>query len=276
MTTFFSCFLYAQSGLNITQGDRVDRDGYVTIGDEDGSHLALSTNDIQPKFDSDYSSLFINFFGGDVQIGNSDGIFYNSVLNSVGIGISEPDSKLHVYGSTDASLSSNGLLMVGEGEHTNNIILDNNEIMARNNGSGSSLFINRDGGDVVFFGNSTGSFIIHDLPMGDKSNLQYESSSGKFFYDNSSRRYKENIAPLKDDWTKILRAQPVTYTRPGNPSQWEYGYLAEEIDSIGLTSMVGYDSTGKPEDVRYDKMVIYLVEILKKTSKDKLKLFGLK
>lgn len=135
--------------------------------------------------------------------------------------------------------------------------------MARNNGSASSLFINRDGGNVEFFGVGNGDFKVHGLPFGDRSNMQYESSTGKFFYDNSSRLYKENITTLHDDWSKILQVRPTTYTRPGNEERWEYGYIAEEIDAIGLTTMVGYDAEGNPEDVRYDKMIIYLVEMLK-------------
>ena len=37
---------------------------------------------------------------------------------------------------------------------------------------------------------------------------------------------------------------------------WEYGYMAEELDSLGLTAMVGYDEEGLPDDVRNDKLVL--------------------
>ncbi len=99
--------------------------------------------------------------------------------------------------------------------------------------------------------------------IGDKKNMQYNSSTGEIGYDNSSRRYKNNISTLEDDWKKILLTRPVRYTRPASPDHWEYGYIAEEIDSIGLHNLVGYDAQCQPDDVKYDRMVIYLTELVK-------------
>ncbi len=261
---YLTSVLHAQSGLNVDHGTSATEDGWLTIGSEDGTHLAIDPEVIQSKFGSNYGNFFINFYGGSVGIGALTGgyIYYNSNLQSTGVGTQLPDARLHVAGTTDASLSSNGLLLIGE-DNTANLILDQNELMARDNGSASTLYLNRDGGNVEVFGVGNGSFYVHGLPFGDHGNMQYNSSTGQFYYDNSSRRYKEKITTMKDDWSKILETRPMTYTRPDNPDRWEYGYIAEEIDSIGLTSMVGYDSEGKPEDVRYDKMIIYLVEMLK-------------
>jgi hypothetical protein len=44
---------------------------------------------------------------------------------------------------------------------------------------------------------------------------------------------------------------------------WEYGYIAEEVDSIGLTNLVTYDTTGLSNGVNYEKMVLYLTEMVK-------------
>lgn len=234
------------------------------VGDETSLHTKINYNYIEAKRGNSNETLFLNFSGGGVRIGSDGGyIRYNSILDATGIGVLDPEARLHIAGNTDASLSTNGLLMVGNNSSTENIIIDANEIMARNNGSASTLYLNRDGGNVEFFGVGAGSFRVHGLPFGDFSNMQYSPSSGTFYYDNSSRRYKENIKTFKDDWRKILEVRPATYTRSGAPDRWEYGYVAEEIDSIGLTSMVGYDTEGNPEDVRYDKMIIYLVEMLK-------------
>jgi len=99
--------------------------------------------------------------------------------------------------------------------------------------------------------------------IGDKKNMQYNSTTGEIGYDNSSRRYKIKIQSLADDWTKILQVRPVQYTRPRSPEHWEYGYIAEEMDSLGLSNLVGYDAEGLPDDVKYDRMVLYLTEIIK-------------
>ena len=114
-----------------------------------------------------------------------------------------------------------------------------------------------------------GRLFAHTLQnIGDQKNMQYNSTTGEIGYDNSSRRYKRNIKTLEDDWEKILQTRPVQYTRPASPEHWEYGYIAEEIDSIGLTNLVGYDIEGMPDDVKYDRMVIYLTEILKMHQKE--------
>ncbi|MBP9879676.1 MAG: hypothetical protein WBP31_05725 [Chitinophagales bacterium] len=66
---------------------------------------------------------------------------------SLGIGTSTPDVKLHIEGGTDAELASGGFGVFGSTTSLN-IAMDNNEIMARNNGATSTLYLNNDGGDV--------------------------------------------------------------------------------------------------------------------------------
>lgn len=64
-----------------------------------------------------------------------------------GIGTESPLSKLHIEGGVDASNTTHGYFMTGPVTSTN-IIMDNNEIMARNNGEASYLYINHNGGTV--------------------------------------------------------------------------------------------------------------------------------
>jgi hypothetical protein len=66
----------------------------------------------------------------------------------VGIGTTSPQTKLHIEGGSDASLGGGGFLMIGS-ESTTNIVLDNNEIIARNNGNPAKLYLNRESENVV-------------------------------------------------------------------------------------------------------------------------------
>jgi len=70
---------------------------------------------------------------------------------NVGISSSTPSAKLHIEGGSDATLTSGGHIITGstEGE---NIVIDNNEIIARDNGVASQLFINKGSGETVFGG----------------------------------------------------------------------------------------------------------------------------
>jgi len=71
---------------------------------------------------------------------------------NVGIGINSPGAKLHVAGGTDALLSGGGYIVTGN-LAADNLVIDDNEIMARNGSSAdgsSTLYLNKGGGDINF------------------------------------------------------------------------------------------------------------------------------
>jgi hypothetical protein len=66
---------------------------------------------------------------------------------NVGIATTTPLSRLHIASGADASLTTNGFMMLGS-ETGGNIVIDNNEVIARNNGVASTLFLQNNGGQV--------------------------------------------------------------------------------------------------------------------------------
>lgn len=66
----------------------------------------------------------------------------------VGIGTGFPAAKLHVVGGTDTAPTGGGFAVFGSTTSTN-ISIDNNEIMARNNGAVATLTLNANGGDIA-------------------------------------------------------------------------------------------------------------------------------
>jgi len=76
-----------------------------------------------------------------------------------GIGTITPAVRLHVEGGTDTELNGGGFIVTGSTASTN-ISIDNNEIMARNNGAASTLYLNHAGGPVHIGQGSGGTGIL--------------------------------------------------------------------------------------------------------------------
>jgi hypothetical protein len=104
---------------------------------------------------------------------------------------------------------------------------------------------------------------VTNLPTTTMSANAYIDSAGRLCKVTSSRRYKEQIQPLKEDFTKILLLEPKQYLRRGEGPDREFGYIAEEVEAAGLKGLTVYDNQGRPDAVDYPRMVIYANEVLK-------------
>ncbi|MDD5593456.1 MAG: tail fiber domain-containing protein [Candidatus Margulisbacteria bacterium] len=95
--------------------------------------------------------------------------------------------------------------------------------------------------------------------------LTINPTTGDVYYTNdgnSSKRYKDNIQPLNDDFYKILQAKPKTFTYKDTGNK-DIGYIAEDIDELGLKNLVIYNKDGQPDALKYDKIPLYILEIVK-------------
>lgn len=95
------------------------------------------------------------------------------VQGSTGIGINNPETKLHIAGGNDAEVSGGGYMTLGSTSSTN-IVIDSNEIMARNNASTSTLYFNADGGPVGL--RTTPGGISHDVNITGSQKLDVGAS----------------------------------------------------------------------------------------------------
>ena len=78
---------------------------------------------------------------------------------------------------------------------------------------------------------------------------------------SSSKRYKENIRGLEVDRENILQLNPVRFDwkTTGEP---DIGLIAEEVEKA-IPDLVVYDNEGKPDAVKYDKISLYLLGLVK-------------
>ncbi len=140
------------------------------------------------RFDSDSYRIYAGGTGG-----------VGSVLTAlesgkVGIGTTTPDQKLVVNGGSDVTVSSGAYIQTGLTSGSN-IGIDDNEIMARNNGSTSTLYLNTEGGTVNVGG---------DAQFESEIEVQHGSSFTKPFqfvrYSGSGENCTIATTYSEDDW----------------------------------------------------------------------------
>ncbi len=226
-----------------------------------GWATAASGNTIGGRFTSDSTSGYGVWADADASTGTTYGVVgrcnspdgfagyftgpagsRNYFAQSVGIGTNAPDVTLHVEDGADASLSSgSGYLVLGPVSGSN-LVLDNNEILARNNGAGASLFINYEGGNVGILRNSAS----HPLHVGNDSSTGNGAhlTAGGIWTNGSDRNSKENFKPF--DAGAILEKVaelPLTV--------WNYIGETDGVHHIGPMAQDFHAAFGLGHDERY-------------------------
>ena len=94
--------------------------------------------------------------------------------------------------------------------------------------------------------------------------------NNRLYYQSSSKKYKDDIQPLEDEFNKILEAEPKSFIdKVGNERC--IGFIAEEFADLGLDHLV-IERDGEPDAIRYELISVYLLEMIKKQHSDNQKL----
>ncbi len=97
-------------------------------------------------------------------------------------------------------------------------------------------------------GSSTGTDVVVD-------------ANGKLWKKSSSIRYKQNIRKLDSAPEQLLQLQPRRFEWKTTEEE-DIGLIAEEVEKV-IPDLVIYDKEGRPDAVKYDKITIYLLEVVK-------------
>jgi hypothetical protein len=139
----------------------------------------------------------------------------------VGINANNPQAPLHVMGGGDAGLASGGNIISGS-VNGQNIVIDNNEIISRNNGATSDLILNSSGGNVGIGRSPTANAL-------EIAGNASKSAAGSWLA-NSDARIKTDVRTVTNALEKLSQVRLVQFRytdtyRAAHPGVEERKYL---------------------------------------------------
>lgn len=186
---------------------------------------------------------------------------FNTNTGNVGIGLSNPESKLHVRDGDIRITKGNRLILgdanVGAGEQ---IFNDNFDISFRTSFSTRMVIANN---GRVGIATTTPSF-----PLDVNGTVRATS-----FITSSDERFKKDINKLSGSLEKLNQVRGVSYTFNSEkfknrsfPSTTQYGVIAQDVQKV-FPSMVYTDEEGYLS-VNYTELIPVLIEAIKELSEE--------
>ena len=101
---------------------------------------------------------------------------------------------------------------------------------------------------------------MRNMPAGTGTDVVVDAN-GVLKEKSSSRRYKENIRELEPDPSLIFQLKPVRFDWKTTGEE-DIGLIAEDVEEI-IPDLVIHDAENKPDAVKYDKLAVYLLQVVK-------------
>jgi hypothetical protein len=154
---------------------------------------------------------------------------------NVGIGVTEPSTKLHV----------DGVIKCTDGTSTD----------------WNTAFLWGDHGTYNYW--NTGSEDPQNIASSSVT-FQGDVEVQGAFSETSARRYKENIVDLESVSDKVNQLRPVRYNKIETDVQ-EFGLIAEEVAEL-FPELVKYNAEGEAESLNYTRLSVLLLQTVKELS----------
>ncbi len=248
-STSMGSFTNAEGRYSSTLGEHTTSKGYA------GTVVGMYNFPVVATPQTSVSTSTPLFIVGN---GNNQNELSNAlvVLKSGNVGIGNllpPVTKLQVDGGTDASLANNsGYLLIGDYLNSN-LVFDNNEIIARNNGADATLFLQNSGGALVVGGTAS-------------------KPGGGSWSATSDARLKQHTKPYSDGLQQLLKINPVYFQynhfTSYDTSKQHIGVIAQELKEIA-PYMVGSFTQNNNEYLNVDNssMTYMLINAVKEQQK---------
>lgn len=204
-----------------------------------GTRLMLDADEIQGWNRNQASPLYLNRLGGDLLLATGGGnLGIGTAGPKVDVAIGDPDTGLNWAGDGQLDIWSN----------------NRKTVSVRPNAVGINMDRPTEALDV------DGSARLRKLGTGSGTPVVVDNN-GKLWKESSSRRYKADIRDLEPDPHAVLSLQPVRFQWK-TTGQEEIGLIAEDVAEVA-GDLVIYDAEGRPEGVKYGKLSLYLLSIVR-------------
>ena len=229
------------------------------------------------------------------------GEFDNDILavnGNLGVGTQTPGVKLQVVGGTDAILSGGGYLVTGLTTEQN-IVMDENEIMARDNGAISAIHLQRDGGAFILhygltesnefvvstdgktgIGESSPAAKLHINTISGEDGLRVQiegatklkvASNGSVVvgYNATSPTFALQLQPKSYFHHSSETSEDGTFTMPGSQKTFTFGFIAQELNQIIPEAVyVPEDETKNLWAIDYEKLIPVLTKAMQEQQQE--------
>jgi len=187
----------------------------------------------------------------------------------IGIGTNSPKAQLHIATGNDVDLTSEDNPLTIGSTSGENIAIDGNEILARNNGAGAPLYLALENGATVSIGSGAGSSYKLNLPNDTSNDVGRARANRWDTYSDS--RVKKNQKLITNGLEIINKLQPKRYIQYGSKfkdgklkltgnGEVTYGLIAQEMQDV-LPEAV-YQPEDETKDlwsVNYEKVIPFLI-----------------
>jgi hypothetical protein len=202
----------------------------------------------------------------------TDGLAYSTVGRAI-------MRRLQLNGASGTTLGTNVLAVGG------NTTIDGSTISIGSITTNGSLTVDQS----ATFGNGTSNPFLYLASSGTLRSLytygvartastrtMIIDSNGNFGTTASTQRKKHEIESYTIDSSALLQLDVKQFKyKPefDSEQQIQHGFIAEEAQALGLDELIQYDSTGVPDYFAYEKLPIFLLQLIKelKAEIDQLK-----
>ncbi|MEO8168255.1 MAG: tail fiber domain-containing protein, partial [bacterium] len=109
-----------------------------------------------------------------------------------------------------------------------------------------------------------GTARLRGMPVGGQFQVVTDDA-GLLFRGGSSRRYKTDIRHLEADFSTVLDLEPMRFKWKSTGRE-DIGLIAEDVD-LKVKDLVIYDDQQRPDGVKYDRVALYLLSVVKDQQK---------